>query len=1116
MRIKVLCAFFLTIVMLLCSCSQKNDVSGAQNGKRGDALSEQVSSKKNVLMIYMVGSDLETKAGAGTDDLMEMENSGIDLSDSEVVVYAAGTPYWHNEVADGEFNNILRLTEKGFVSVEKFDSSSMCDSSTLTFFLNYVYENYSADEYSLIMWNHGSGPVMGYGMDIVYEKDALTLSEMISAMQDSPFGAENKLSWIGFDACLMASAELSFVWSDYAEYLVASQEIEPSFGWSYEFLAGFGKEDTPALLKSIIDSYDIYCRDYYEKKGYENTNATLSCVDLSYADELEDAVNGLFSSACVDMPDVYNSMVKKRVETRDYGKATTGSDYDLVDLMDMSKQLSELYPEETSLLNGVIEKMVVYSMAHSENSCGLSIYYPFYNKYFFENGWAETYKDLGLCDAYQLFLEAYELQWLEKEAPGMTVMKNVMPNKVGDELYTLELTPEQNETYAFAEYYILQQEGKAMYTKVYQSSDVTNNNGTLTANFDGNVIYVIVGSDGSYFVPVVEENGVIGDYTHYSTKLVLSEYFNFGAELNDSINEAFEGLEEEILSDTTYDTSEQEEQPSDEPEEQEEQEDDVTDTCHGTMYFTYNNRTKEFKVASFVADDEEDDKTVLSRGKAEEINLDEWHSFVFPGSFHRYLTRNDSGSIKPLSEWIDTGWWSHYEAAIEDGIHYEYAPLYDGNFSIIFEVTDTSGNKYCSELLPVKNTVSAESEEAEMQIEEEIDWSEGEEIQILDEHNVVLDMKLLRDVDYDYFTEEIEEEYLYYAFGVQNNSDKRIDVYIDDVLINDTVYATGASCNLYTKAGEYYLREYGLDFSTEIAVGAFDEMKSLSFTVELKDTVTGASIMTPKRYKVNISGEAKFDSSKTRHERISFNEPYLGAFAQSQTIYDSEIMTVKVWGFGTTDAWYNSSNGYISVENKTDSTVIYEYEATAFNDITCSGGDGRIKLPPGCIDYQPIDTYSLAESGIEQISKMDIGISVWGHDFIGGFGEIVWCPVVLSQKSDAVQPFTEFDNVIYDKNGIRISVSKKEVRSTTDAVYVSVVNNSDKTIVVRSNNGFYDGVSNYGLLLGEIVGPGQKRTYDEYVNDENAKEATFNLMIKDFSEEEVYYYEENPTTVKLY
>ena len=238
------------------------------------------SSESTTLMIYMVGSDLEAKSAAGSDDLNEIKDSGIDTGSNNVLIMTGGTPAWHNDVAGKTENTIIKLTSDGYEQETSLTQTSMGEAETLTAFLDYCVENNPSEHYALILWNHGNGPLIGYGKDILFQNDSLTLAEMDAAMQASSFGKDKKLDWVGFDACLMASAELACVWDDYADYLIASQEVEPAFGWTYDFLLNLGKEDTHDLVNTLTDHYLAACLDYFEKKGYDDRDTTLACLDL--------------------------------------------------------------------------------------------------------------------------------------------------------------------------------------------------------------------------------------------------------------------------------------------------------------------------------------------------------------------------------------------------------------------------------------------------------------------------------------------------------------------------------------------------------------------------------------------------------------------------------------------------------------------------------------------------------------------------------------------------------------------------------------------------------------------------------------------------------------------
>ena len=279
------------------------------------------------LMGYMIGSDLEAATAAATNDMNEMLASGAALSKVKVLVYTGGSPKWHQsdfEIPTDQ-HTVFELTKDGFVQVKDFEVMSMGEPNSLSRFLNYGYENYTSESYGLILWNHGNGPVMGYGNDLLYDKDALTLPEIEAALKTSPFVTYNKLAYIGFDACLMASAELACMVDDYGDYMIASQEVEPGFGWNYEVLKYFGKTDAKTLILLIVEDYINYSNAFFEKNTFFKSEVTLAAVDLSYAAELESAIDTFFGAAAENVHEEFNELALNRVKTRAFGRATTGS-----------------------------------------------------------------------------------------------------------------------------------------------------------------------------------------------------------------------------------------------------------------------------------------------------------------------------------------------------------------------------------------------------------------------------------------------------------------------------------------------------------------------------------------------------------------------------------------------------------------------------------------------------------------------------------------------------------------------------------------------------------------------------------------------------------------------
>ena len=98
--------------------------------------------KIRTFMIYMVGSDLESQSKQGTYSISEIVGEKIDLENNNVVLMVGGAKKWHNFVSADEIG-IYNLTSEGFKKVKSLPVTSMGDSSNLTTFLDYSYNNYS-------------------------------------------------------------------------------------------------------------------------------------------------------------------------------------------------------------------------------------------------------------------------------------------------------------------------------------------------------------------------------------------------------------------------------------------------------------------------------------------------------------------------------------------------------------------------------------------------------------------------------------------------------------------------------------------------------------------------------------------------------------------------------------------------------------------------------------------------------------------------------------------------------------------------------------------------------------------------------------------------------------
>ena len=128
------------------------------------------------IMVYMVGSNLESDYCCATEDISEMVAAENDPN-VQIILYTGGANKWYTPEISNNGNTYLLADDNELTCLKTEESKNMGDSATLTNFLQYCADNYPAEQFSLILWNHGGGPLIGYGHDEITQ-DMLSLKEL--------------------------------------------------------------------------------------------------------------------------------------------------------------------------------------------------------------------------------------------------------------------------------------------------------------------------------------------------------------------------------------------------------------------------------------------------------------------------------------------------------------------------------------------------------------------------------------------------------------------------------------------------------------------------------------------------------------------------------------------------------------------------------------------------------------------------------------------------------------------------------------------------------------------------------------------------------------------------
>ena len=443
--------------------------------------------KDLTIMIYMCGSNLESEYGSASADLQEMLDAGCDFSRVNVLVMAGGARSWQQMPIEPGALTILQLTGRGMRNVWKGDAADMGEAETLTHLLRYGVENFPARDHALILWNHGGGPLAGLCWDELFSMDNLTLSELTEAIAAARL--PDKLSWIGFDACLMGSAEVASALADHAEYMIASQETEPATGWNYRFLRDI------AVCRDGAEAGQRIIEAYFE--GQEDTREilTLSCIDLSRMDDVVDQLNGLFSRI-TPTQESFASLSDLRGAAVSFGSAIRSEDNTSYDLVDLNSLISG-FRNDTQGLRAALDSAVVCTRATEAGANGLSVYHPYVNKQRYQEQWSDDYTDLDFSASYEEYIRRFGALLTGSQLAdwsGLTTAQG--PDEDGAQVFSLQLTEEQAANLASAQLMILQptfgyEQGvpKAL-SPVSVESTALSGEGILTGRYSGRALCV--------------------------------------------------------------------------------------------------------------------------------------------------------------------------------------------------------------------------------------------------------------------------------------------------------------------------------------------------------------------------------------------------------------------------------------------------------------------------------------------------------------------------------------------------------------------------------------------------------------------------------------------------
>lgn len=392
-----------TFLILLGALLVPTSLSGCGSSGGGGTVT-----RDTTVMVYFVGSNLTAGAIGNIHEMMAVGSS----AGMSVLIQTGGSERTATEPAENEnamqpenidWTHVQRyLVNKG--SLDQLDdlgaeskaspepAIDMGDPATLAAFLEWGATNYPAKHYILVLWDHGGGVNGGFGTDDI-TGSRLSVAAIGETLDAAQAAQGVKFEVVGYDACLMANAEVAASLRAASSYMVASQDDIDSLSWDYvpflEYVRDNPGASGAAIGRVIVDGFAAKMR------ANEIEPFTLSVVDLSKAQALSDATDSFaqelmkYTAGTTGNPAAWRQIALARSRALDWGtSAIYGQSRDLVDMRAFVSGVVEaittaIAPDLAltaagTALEEALDAAVVYeiSVGSDLSATGLSLYFP--------------------------------------------------------------------------------------------------------------------------------------------------------------------------------------------------------------------------------------------------------------------------------------------------------------------------------------------------------------------------------------------------------------------------------------------------------------------------------------------------------------------------------------------------------------------------------------------------------------------------------------------------------------------------------------------------------------------------------------------------------------------
>jgi len=267
----------------------------------------------------------------------------------------------------------------------------MGEPETLKDFVNWTMNNYPANRYFLVLWDHGAG-FMGFCFDITNLGNSLSLPELSQALNGLPA----TIDVILVDACSTSMIEVAYQIKDYANLLIGPEDLGYEPAPYKDYLSDLASNSTmspKAFAKEVVTNYINWC-----SSAANIQNATLSATDLTKITSVTAAIDDYALELEEKETTFHEQISLARNFTEGYQGPYEKQTGNFIDLYHFA-QLAYEYVHDPELQAAAIQLMTSLSIGNAivadankahPNSHGLSIFFPDENEKY--NAFGDTYE----------------------------------------------------------------------------------------------------------------------------------------------------------------------------------------------------------------------------------------------------------------------------------------------------------------------------------------------------------------------------------------------------------------------------------------------------------------------------------------------------------------------------------------------------------------------------------------------------------------------------------------------------------------------------------------------------------------------------------------------------